>query len=244
MLWLKVFTGTLNHKNPRNPTSPSNHTVYFKESVPFRRNCLVFRKWRSGRCVPMISQRNQINTLPGKPVLPEEQLHSAQGERTHKTAPPWQAPSFFFLIKLKNKGRWQPPAQSAWDGVAESQLCRAPVLSPGARHEEALLSEGSQKGPDLARKAIIVQLLVTLGKGEEMKTVPFHITLSSAIGMPTIDWIHRVPGSLPWMPNKPRKTVMPLPYTHAYNPSTWEVKAGRRQVLDKHGLQSKLLSQR
>lgn len=80
MLWLKVFTGMLNHKNPRNPTSPSNHTVYFKESVPFRRNCLVFRKWRSGRCAPMISQRNQINTLLGKPVLPEEQLHSAQGK--------------------------------------------------------------------------------------------------------------------------------------------------------------------
>lgn len=154
MLWLKVFTGVLNHKNPRNPTLPSNHTVYFKESVPFRRNCLVFRKWWSGRCVPMISQRNQINTLPGKPVLPEEQLHSAQEKRTHKTAPLWQAPSFFFLIKLKNKGRWQPTAQPAWDrGFRPPAVHRVPVLSPGARHEEALLSEGSQKGPDLARKS-------------------------------------------------------------------------------------------
>lgn len=152
MLLLKVFTGILNHKNPRNPTSPSNHTVYFKESVPFWRNCLVFRKWRSGRCVPMISQRNQINTLPGKPVLPEEQLHSAQGKRTHKSAPPWQAPSFFFLIKLNNKGRWQPTAQPAWDRGFPA-VHRAPVLSPGTRHEEALLSEGSQKGPDLARKS-------------------------------------------------------------------------------------------
>lgn len=67
-LWLNVFADTLNHKNPRNPISPPNHTIYFKEYVPFLRNRLTCRKWQSGRCVPTISQRNQINVPLGKPV--------------------------------------------------------------------------------------------------------------------------------------------------------------------------------
>ena len=63
-----VFADTLNHKNPRSHITPPNHTMYFKEGVPLLRNCLVRRKWQRGRCVPRISQRNQINVPLGKPV--------------------------------------------------------------------------------------------------------------------------------------------------------------------------------
>lgn len=92
ILWLKGSAGTLNHKNPRNPISLSKHTMYFKGSVPFRRNCLIFRKWWSGRCVPMTSQRNQINVPLGKPVLPDKQLCPAQRERNRKRKEPEAAP--------------------------------------------------------------------------------------------------------------------------------------------------------
>lgn len=172
----------LSHKYPRNPTSPSNHTVYFKVTVPFWRNCLIFRKWRSGRCVPMISQRNQINTPPGKPVLPEKQLHPAQRERNQQTASLWQGASFFFLFKLKNKERWQAtsPACKGWGFMSSS-----PAQSP----REALLSEGSQKGPDLARKSHHCTITSYARKGRRGET-----TLCLAIGMPTVDWIYRVLG--------------------------------------------------
>lgn len=51
-----VFADTLNHKNPRNHISPPNRIIYFKECVPFLRNCLIRRKWQSGRCVPRIKE--------------------------------------------------------------------------------------------------------------------------------------------------------------------------------------------
>lgn len=97
ILWLKVSAGTLNHKNPRNSISLSKHTMYFKGSVPFWRNCLIFRKWWSGRCVPMTSQRNQINVPLGKPVLPDKScaLHREKGpgrERSQKRKEPEAAP--------------------------------------------------------------------------------------------------------------------------------------------------------
>lgn len=130
-----------------------------------------------------------------------------------------------------DKGFRAPP-------VSESQTC---FLNLCMKKHCALRSHR----PDFGCVGSHHWLLARLAKAKEVGAVPSHTTPSPASSIPTTDWTHRAPGSLPWKPSlHPGKTVMLRQCAHASDPSAWKTTAGRWWVPDKHGLHSETLSQR